>query len=639
MILKTLEISNFKGIKHQVIDFTDKTTISGKNASGKTTIATAIMWLLFDKDYELNSNPNIRPIGVEECIPTVDMTMICSGRAITFTKMQKCKVTNLADGTTKVALNNAYEINDVPKTERDFKAYISELGYTDSDIMLACMHPSVFTSKKSADMRKILFGMATELTDEDIANQMMTVPELAEQLSNGFTVDELVAMNKATKKKADEQIASIPEQIVGMENAKVTVDVKKLTEDKKVLTDEFNKYDEALKDVDSKIRTINDLNAQVIEIKFKQTDVINKANAHAYDEKNALNKQIRDLDHKLDSLKTTSFSISNSLMNITTDITHKKANIDACNEKLKALKTRKFDDSSLVCPTCGQEYPSDKKKDLKANFNAENKALTDKWTKTLEEQKEALEKLNDSKAAYDEKGKAINDEMDAINSQISELEAKANDSEVTLVDPQSIPEWVELENEIKEIAKKVDDETELKIQQMNFKERKEELHQSILQIDHEFALLENNKLIDKKIAKLQEDRLVYEQKKADAEKMLYQIDELSKAKNTILSESINKNFSIVSFKLFEYQKNGLVKDCCIPYIGDKELGKSMNTALEIAAKLDICDSLQQFYGYELPILLDNAESINDVNIPDLGRQLVLFKVTEDDLVIGGNDND
>ena len=58
--LKQLSINNFKGISKLDINFKDITTISGQNATGKSSIFDAFTWLLFDKNskgdskFELN---------------------------------------------------------------------------------------------------------------------------------------------------------------------------------------------------------------------------------------------------------------------------------------------------------------------------------------------------------------------------------------------------------------------------------------------------------------------------------------------------------------------------------------------------------------------------------------------------------
>lgn len=55
--LKRLTLVNFKGLRNVVVEFGDGvTTISGRNGTGKTTIADSFAWLLWGKDSEGNSD-------------------------------------------------------------------------------------------------------------------------------------------------------------------------------------------------------------------------------------------------------------------------------------------------------------------------------------------------------------------------------------------------------------------------------------------------------------------------------------------------------------------------------------------------------------------------------------------------------
>lgn len=121
--IKKILIENFKGIKRLDINLGDKTIIKGRNASGKSTIATAITWCLTDKDINLTSNPAIFPLGVEECSPTVTLTLDIDGKTVELTKMQVCKKSKPdAEGVIKTSMNNTYLWNSCPITERDFKS-------------------------------------------------------------------------------------------------------------------------------------------------------------------------------------------------------------------------------------------------------------------------------------------------------------------------------------------------------------------------------------------------------------------------------------------------------------------------------------------------------------------------------------
>ena len=220
MILKSLHIENFKGVKDKTYEFGKTTRVSGMNRRGKTTIGAAWYWLMSDKNYELVSNPNIRPDNVEDCIPTVTADVDGSGKEITLSKMQKRKVGKPdKNGVSKVTITNTYEINSVPKTERDFKAYLEELGF-EFDKFLICSHPNVFTKdlslkKKQDEMRKSLFAMASAKTDLEIAQMCKDTADVAKLLES-YKFEEIEAMNNASKKKAVEQLDAIPNQIIGL---------------------------------------------------------------------------------------------------------------------------------------------------------------------------------------------------------------------------------------------------------------------------------------------------------------------------------------------------------------------------------------------------------------------------------------
>ena len=62
IILKSLTLKNFKGIKDLQIDFSKVTNIYGENATGKTTIVDSFMWLLFGKDSKDRKDFDIKTI-------------------------------------------------------------------------------------------------------------------------------------------------------------------------------------------------------------------------------------------------------------------------------------------------------------------------------------------------------------------------------------------------------------------------------------------------------------------------------------------------------------------------------------------------------------------------------------------------
>lgn len=160
------------------------------------------------------------------------------------------------------------------------------------------------------------------------------------------------------------------------------------------------------------------------------------------------------------------------------------------------------------------------------------------------------------------------------------------------------------------------------------KAEKSDLQAQLDEVNKVIAQGANNVAIDDRIETLRDEQKEIGQKVADQEQMLYLLEEFIRFKLDKISESINSHFKTVNFKLFEMQLNGGMKDCCectvngVPY-------STLNSGHRIVAGLDIIRSLSELYGVSVPIFVDNAESLNEFNVPDMDAQLILLSVSED----------
>lgn len=673
MILKTLHLENFKGAKDKTYEFGKTTRVSGMNRRGKTTIVAAWYWLMSDKNYELVSNPNIRPDNVEDCIPTVTSTVDVGGKEITLSKMQKRKVGKPdANGVSKVTITNTYEINSVPKTERDFKVYLEELGF-DFGKFLICSHPNVFTKdlslkKKQDEMRKSLFAMASEKTDLEIAQMNKETADVAKLLES-YKFEEIEAMNNASKKKAVEQLDAIPNQIIGLEKAKVDIDVAEQELAKADLT-------RKIADLDSKIANsgsaIGDLRSREMQLQFDMSGIMQTMSGELSAKRRKLDDAIFDAGKKVDDLSNQIKIAENAIKLNDRSISDADAERKKLGEQYNAEKAKVFDEtpflfdeskwvfdeSSTVCSLCGQTLPEDKVEQLKANFE-QKKA---KARELLKRQRDnayddfnigregALNGLikdgNGCKSVIKCKTKEnaeLQQSIESLKKQEQETLAKKEELSKQLsrlpeeADYSQNAEYVKLKAEhdkvLAELAKTDSlDHDELMFQ---FEEEKADLQAQLDNVNKIIAQAENNVRIDEQIADMQQKQREYGQAKADAEKILYQLKEVSKRKNELLVEEINQHFGIVRWKLFDFQKNGEYKEVCIPTVLDEEtgiykvFGDTTNTGREIEAKIDICNSFQKFFNMYVPIFLDGAESINDEYVPAVDTQLILLSVSED----------
>ena len=658
----SLHLENFKGVKDKTYQFGELTRISGMNRLGKTTIATAWFWLLADKNYDLNSNPNIRPDDVEECIPTVTAVLDIDGKEITITKMQKRSVSKPNDkGVSKVTLTNTYTINEVPKTERDFKAYLEDLGLS-FDNFLVCSHPNVFTGQKTADMRKVLFKMASEKTDYDIAAMSDDTADVAKLLVD-YKYEEIEAMQKASKKRATEQVDAIPNQIVGMEKAKVDIDVAEQELAKKDLKLRIAEIDAKIKDA---VSAVSDLRSEEMQLQFEMSGIMQTMNMELSKKRHSVDGLIRDCGYEIERIRTL-FSAKEK------QISDNKSAIESAEKKRKELGAEynsekakvfdetpylfheeewQFDENSTICKSCGQALPADKIEQIKADFETRKEKAKADAKKRLEdangnfvvqrnsnleeikakgfEQKHLIEDLT-------AKNEALQAEIESLKKQEQDALAKQNELSKQLeelpaeADYSQNAEYVKLKARHDEVLAEIAKADSLGHDELiaQFEEEKKDLLAELDAVKEKIAQQANNVRIDEQISELQEKQRDYEQAKADAERILYQLSLVSKKKNELLVEEINNHFGIVKWVLFDFQKNGEYRECCIPTIDGKRFGDSTNTGREIEAKLDICNSFQKFFGMQVPIFLDGAESINDEYLPKVDTQLILLTVTND----------
>lgn len=652
--IKKLILTDFKGIRGKEYSFGDITKIMAANGLGKTTIASAWYWLNADRDYGLKSNPNILPIGVEECHPRVEAVLNINGKETKIAKQQKISKSKPDDrGIVKTTTTNTYEVNSVPKTERDFREYL-ELEGIDWELFLPLSHPNVFTSQKATDMRKILFKMASEKSDFDIAGMNEDTVDVAKLLTD-YKLEEIEAMHKASKKKAEQQVKSIPDQIVGLEKAKVDIDTAELELQKTALKSQIDEKEGMIADSNKAAEDYNQKSQGILDIKFKISDIERTANEKLNAEKKTIQEELQAAEQRFYSAEMVHKRAEQKINNHTSEIDSLEKKKVSLQEKWKKEKVGTFNEyeelsalneDSLICPTCGQNLPEDLKAEKIADYEkrkAQHKEDYDNYLKQFERTKAlSLENITKQGNEVVQQIKDLKTEISTLQEDIEKQKSeKLNSNKIKneLTEKLNVlPEKVDLsENqeyeslclEVSKMEEALHTENSQTDYRMALKAEISELHALIDGINAELGKAAHNVEIDEQIADLQSKQREYEQAKADSEKILYELSLLSRQKNEMLVEDINSHFRVVRWILFDFQKNGEYKEVCIPTVDGKRFGESTNTGREIIAKLDICNSLQKFFGISLPVFLDGAESINEENIPEMDSQLILLKVTGD----------
>lgn len=667
--LKEMTLTDFKGQEEKKVTFGHRTVVSGKNGCGKTTLADAFMWVFCDKDYSLKSNPDIRPDDGRECLPRVDIDLVIDGKPVNVAKFQKRTESKPKDGKPgKVALSNRYEINGVPKAERDFKADLKERGF-DFDNFLMLSHMEIFTDLKDADARKILFSMSDGAGKSDL-EIAKTVPDCAElvPLLETYKADEIKAMNSATLKKAEEQLKAIPNQIIGMEQSKVDADTAELELQKNALQEQISDLEKQIAQAVNE--KAGEIKAELAELRTKLLEIDSKAKADLLDQKSSVcnkvsalelyrNIKASELNRKtstLESLRAQKKDLLEKLQNARTQYPKIK-DTEWDSTVLESIESETFKDADTICPTCGQNLPPEQIEQLKGRFEQKKQERINQQLKAQEEwEQEKKRKLDEviqtgNKASADMK--EAHKQEETLTSEISKLTDELEQIKTSLDAENKNLEAVPKEPDFSENAEYQQIFASIKEKQQEFnslddgEEAKKQLSeqlsgkkQELAAVNQKIGEANNNVRIDEQIEKLQESQKQYAQSKADAQMILDELKSLSMAKNTVLEDAVNQYFDGVKVKLFDTQKNGEVVDACIWYVQDKDnnwkkLIGNANTALMMKGKNAIMDGLQKFYGVSYPIFVDCAAELDNSSLAGIkaDAQLIFLKVAEGDMTV------
>lgn len=609
--LKRVVLENFMCYAHAEFDFYDITKIMAENGVGKSTIATAYLWCLFNCDYELKDNPVVRRevagVSVDDMDVSVELTLDVDGKEVTMKKVQKR--TYSKDGNSYKD-DNKYFVNDVPKTLKDFNAYLG----IDMSVFKMCSNINAFLNQKPAEMREYLFSLVENVTDLDIASQKAELAELV-PLLNKYTVEELSAMNKATKTKITKDLPILDGQIKEKERdiqIKQDTDVSDLELYRNSLKEQIEDCIAKQTDNDKLMAEYDKASADILDLKFKQGDLSRKANEENIKARRVIEDKIADKKFLVKQTEKTIADTESCIASSEKTIESIKAYLQTERDKWKEENERKFDDSSFICPYCGNEYKEDKKEQLKADFakhKADNlKAITDNgnmYSERSKKERESLTKLVSELPQHKESLEMLNTAIADLENQLSELPQE--------IDVTATEEYKELEQQIAEKEQamhKANDisavKAELKVQETALRQRLAECESQIAKSD--------TAADEQRLEELRAEQRTQEQNKANAEKILDLLDELDKAKNETLSDSINSHFSLVKWKLFELNKSGGYKSVCIPTVNGKSILTTMsNKGNRILGRVDICNSIQKISGMSVPIILDDSESLDSTN--------------------------
>ena len=607
MKLVQLNLQNFKGIEFGDFRFTNNTIIRGDNATGKTTVFDALCWLLFGKDSLDRADFQIKTLKNGEPVHNVNHMVQAAfdnedGTGFTLKRIYREKYSNPRGGEVKLTGHTTdYFINDVPSKEKEYKAFINNM--INEDVFKLITNPLFFNEQYTwQNRRKLLLEMCGDVDDASVINSKEELKRLTELL-NGRSVDEQRKIIASKKTAINKELDMIPVRIDEAVKCKPTP-----LEAEQKLKDDIATIETAIKQLEEdKSVIINGLDgaertAKIREVKRKLADRKSQLmNEHTEKERRLEHEyklslvQLQMAESERDRYKDREYELD-------TQIKQEEARIDKLQAEFDEFNQSQF--NKELCPTCGQELPASNYEELQTKFNKSKAEKLEKWQALIDsakalkqnyiEQKEIMQVKADGMSSQieelsnnkDEKQKAMNEvgEVDLDNDvQVNDLKAELFMLELD-EDNTSDDQLKRLDSELSELADK----------------------RSTLQT--ELTKYDVIRDITKRINELEQEqqRLINEKNLVDETAFL--LDEFVKAKVEMLEDTINKHFTITTFKMANVFINGSVEDCCetmvdgVPY-------RSLNNAARINAGIDIINALTKFYNVTAPVFIDNAEAV------------------------------
>lgn len=646
---KKLEIENFKGVKSLSIDFaSDITNILGANHTGKTTTADAILWVLFGKNSEGQTVFGIDPKDennnvINHLENIVTLTVSADNKELVLKKVRK-EIWSKPKGQFEETITGHTTecfINGNKYTIKDYQAEVNAL--CNEALFRAITNPSYFPSLKAEEQRSLLVKMVGDVPLSEIAKQKDEFKQLVDEL-DGQELKDYRSHLSYQIKGIKTEMESIPNKIT--ENQQIlqglsdeVTDFAAVRKRLNEIDEDIKKYDDQLQDASAKLSQDYEKKAAqrqlVNSLKYKQQEIVNKIES----ENRSKRVEYEDAQNAiLQKLKNTEYSRdmkADALRMKKQELQQIELRTDDFRKKWEEVESKAFvwNEDQEICPNCGQRLPSENIEELKEKAH-------EQWTVRHMAEQDRLDVeakiLKDAKQRIEAELNELQTKIEMLTTEVSSLQGQENELKaykVEQVDFHDNDDWKHLSQQIEQQEAKLNEmckDGESSTTQM-IKDKKQEL---IRQRDELNLSLSKEKLIaerEERIEQLTMQMKQLNQQLTDLERKDYTAANLELATIQNLEERVNKLFMLIKFKMFETLLNGSTKPTCVltmhgvPY-------NDLSNSEKINAGIDLIRAMNTYNDMYAPIIIDNAESCNDI-LPTSCQQIRLVVSRDEQLTV------
>lgn len=635
--LITLKIENFKGIR--LLELTpdgQSMSIYGDNATGKSTIYDAFLWLLFGKTRGGGTRCQIKPLGADGkpreagVMPTVTAVLSVNGEHVTLCRAYREKWERVRGCTDKTLSGHTtdYTVDGVPRQENAYKQFIDELVDEDTFRQLTNVH--YFCSVIPwQERRKRLFALSSIKSDHELLENAPAQFDTLKAELGRCTIEEFKEKLEAQKRSAKNELNALPVRIDECEKTLEeigTPDYITLRKNEADLNERRAEQQAALLKLENntllaeKQAARDALRNAIRRLELDNAEHRQSQKLPACDERPAARAEVEQLRRQLTASREERAGKQAAIERL-------QADIAACKQRWHEIHAQVFTDDGL-CKLCGQPLPAEQLTDARTQFQkrklAEEQATVDEATahKTACAQAEkALSALDTQIAQQEEACAQAQARLDAMGEPAQPVITDLPDFHAQYTMHKE--KLIEIDAEIAALR----DQTASVRQQITeaIRALEKELHAVRAQLATESTLLSTQR----RIAVLHEEQRKQAAFQEDAERKIELCEDFVRYKVQSIDEQVNSRFKLLRFALYEERINGNLQECCnalaegVPYNDD-----NLNDGARINAGMDVIRVLSEHYGIRVPLFIDNAESVTDLY--PLDTQIIRLVVSAQD---------
>lgn len=622
ILLKRMQLTNFKGIRSFEIDFDEGISeVRGANGTGKTSLFDAFLWLIFGKDSQGKKDFGIKTYDengeeIHHIEHNVTAVINVDGVDKVLSRTLREKWQTERGKTEEVYKGNEtiYEIDNVPLKMSEYTKRISD--WIDEDFFKLITNPAEFVSLKTPKQREILMNMAGLGDDMSIASEygkeaIITI------LNSGKSVADRAKELAKTKSKLRKEMELIPARIDEL-NRSLNTDVRAVEVINGDITAIKADIDRVFADIERRKSDGGTSKVRAAEAALEQAKAEYQAKAYKLKAEN--DKIIFEHKQQIETVEREIKSNEKTIRDIKNDISFSKQQIDKLRSEYTEIRNAEypaFNDN--VCPCCGRPWEAATLAEKRAEYGEKRKNYNADRAKRLAE-------INEKGAKYAQLIKDSETKVGEKQAELGKLKEKlANLEDRTLqenrIDPFDGTEYIQaIEVAKQETKSNVVDTSEL-----------DELKARLATLETEKAEVTAAAKTEARIKELEADIKAKAQAIADIERDEAVIEDFTRLKIDVLDKAVNDKFKLVKFKLYDHQINGGLTECCTPTINGVPYD-DLNGSSKINAGLDIVNTLQQFYGVQVPVFIDNKERVTEPL--KLDCQTIYLSVWDDKEAVG-----